>query len=72
MLVGKVHRGSPAEAAGIEVGDVIVALDARPIDRQSEMGRWIRGAAGGTLEVELVRDGRTIRVDAAIPAYAEP
>jgi carboxyl-terminal processing protease len=55
-----VFEGSPAEAAGLVVGDVIVAVDGRPTDgaTMDEVAGWVRGEAGTTVEV-TVRAGTT-------------
>eukprot|EP00045_Choanoeca_perplexa_P018245 m.283658 g.283658 ORF g.283658 m.283658 type:complete len:2430 (-) comp17761_c0_seq9:2565-9854(-) len=33
VLVGKIHAGSPAETAGLEIGDQIVAVDGQSLER---------------------------------------
>jgi carboxyl-terminal processing protease len=55
-----VFEGSPAEAAGLVVGDVIVAVDGRSTDgvTMDEVAGWVRGEAGTTVEV-TVRPGTT-------------
>jgi membrane-associated protease RseP (regulator of RpoE activity) len=42
VLVGKVEPGSPAEAAGLRVGDVIVALDGESIDGSWDVRHHVR------------------------------
>jgi carboxyl-terminal processing protease len=50
LIVG-VFRGSPAEAAGLEAGDIIVSVDGRATDGHDldEVASWIRGVAGSTV-----------------------
>ncbi|MBA3889131.1 MAG: Do family serine endopeptidase [Gemmatimonadaceae bacterium] len=49
-------ENSPAERAGIQPGDVIVAIDGRPTDRVSTLQRIIRGfKPGETVRVDIVR-----------------
>jgi S1-C subfamily serine protease len=67
ILVGKVLAGSPAEQAGILVGDLIIAVDAEPVGDDHAIGRQIRDKAGKTVEVEVLRDGRAITLDAYLP-----
>lgn len=58
-------ESSPAKAAGIELGDVIVAVSGRPVDRVSTLQRVVRGhKPGETLTVEVMRFGekKTARV----------
>jgi len=57
MIVG-VFAGSPAEAAGLEPGDLIVAVDGRATDARDldEVAGWIRGEAGSTVRI-TVRHG---------------
>jgi carboxyl-terminal processing protease len=55
--VVSVFEGSPAEAAGLQPDDVIVAVDGRrtldhPID---EVAGWVRGEAGTTVELTIRR-----------------
>ena len=51
-------NGGAAKAAGIEVGDVIVAIDGRPVDRVSALQRIVRShKVGETVPVEVLRFG---------------
>jgi serine protease Do len=61
---------SPAAKAGIELGDVIVAVDGKPTPRVSTLQRIVRGyKPGETVPVDVVRFGsrRTFRVRLAEP-----
>jgi regulator of sigma E protease len=54
--VDSVQPGSAAEAAGFKTGDLVVAINGRPIDSFSEMQRVVSSSAGETLEVTVDRD----------------
>jgi serine protease Do len=59
-LVGGSTPGqeSPAAKAGIEAGDVIVAIDGQPIDRVAQLQRVIRNhKPGDVVEVDVMRFG---------------
>jgi serine protease Do len=47
-LVSQVEDGSPASQAGLKPGDVILAVDGRPIERSSELPSVIAGIKPGT------------------------
>jgi serine protease Do len=50
--------GGPAKAAGIEVGDIIVTVDGKPVDRVSSLQRVVRSRRVGDLvPVEVMRFG---------------
>lgn len=58
ILVGHVEQDSPAERAGIEVGDVIVAIDGKAVAGDWDLRRLIAPRkAGDVVTVEVVRDG---------------
>ncbi len=68
VLVGGYSDNSPARAAGLEAGDVIVAADGKPIDRVSTLQRIIRGhEPGETVTVDAMRYGtkKTFKVKLA-------
>jgi len=71
VLIGKVLPDTPAEQAGLQVGDLIVALDDKEIEDADDLIRALRHTQGQTIALELVRDGRTITVDAFIPEREE-
>ena len=55
--------GSPAAAAGIRAGDVIVAIDGRPIGGVGDLQRALVGdLVGRTVEVTIDRDGVLVEV----------
>ncbi|MDT8435468.1 MAG: trypsin-like peptidase domain-containing protein [Gemmatimonadota bacterium] len=63
-----VEEGSAADAAGVKVGDVIVAIDGREVGSVSELQRLIRSyEPGETVRVQLVdydsRRRRTVAVE---------
>jgi len=66
-LVADVVPGSPAEAAGIQPGDVVVAVDGKAIEGYAQLSRTVAlispGAKAG---VTLVRDGKERRVEVTI------
>lgn len=66
-LVTEVVAGSAAAAAGIEVGDVVVAVDGEPITGQAALVATIRNLAPGDhATVSLVRDGKPLDVTAEV------
>ena len=67
VIVGKVISGSAAEKAGIKVGDLIVSADGDRIGDPSDLVEALADKDGETVEIELVRDKRTVRIRAAIP-----
>jgi serine protease Do len=78
VLVRGVESGSPAEAAGIAEGDLLVAAGGRPVDDVDALHEILR-EAGLPIELTLVRgaEERTVTVgvpepDAAAPDAAEP
>jgi serine protease Do len=64
-LVSEVVAGSPAAAAGLKVGDVIVALDGQPVVEARDLPRLVAGRpVGSTAEVAFLREGKrqTVRL----------
>jgi serine protease Do len=52
-------EGSPAERAGVQPGDVIVAIAGRPVDRVSTLQRIVRtNEPGATVDVDVMRYGK--------------
>jgi serine protease Do len=68
VVLADVAPGSPAAAAGLRPGDVVVALDGRAMEngRQLQVGLY-RRAVGDAVRLDILRDGqpRTIAVTMA-------
>jgi len=65
-VVGRVTEGTPAAAAGLRTGDVVVAVNGRPIAYWEELGRALAKSDGRPLELRVRRDG-TEQVVTATP-----
>ncbi|MBX3725168.1 MAG: DegQ family serine endoprotease [Xanthomonadales bacterium] len=74
-LVGQVVADGAAEKAGIQVGDVILSFNGRPIESQADLPPVVGTTRPGTrAEVELFRDGRRRTVTVTVgeaPADAD-
>jgi regulator of sigma E protease len=62
--VDAVQPDSPAAAAGLQPGDIVVAIDGREIESFSDMQRIVSASAGRTLEFRIDRGGTPININA--------
>ena len=71
-LVAAVEPGSAADAAAIEVGDVITSLAGDPVENPEQLvAAIISRQPGDAVEVVLRRDGETVTVTATLGAHDE-
>jgi S1-C subfamily serine protease len=70
IIVHGVEEGGPAARAGIEEGDVIVALGATPVDGMDALHRLLTDSALGPTTVTILRRNELLRRD--IEPAAEP
>jgi S1-C subfamily serine protease len=63
VLVASIVDGGPAREAGVQEGDVIVAVDGTPVARVDDLHRVLTDQQiGRTIGLDIVRDGRRITV----------
>ncbi|RRR97340.1 S1C family serine protease [Glycomyces terrestris] len=68
-MILSVEAGSPAEAAGLQEGDVITAVDGAPITSASEVVAAVQGTASGTeVAITYTRDGVEASTTATLAA----
>lgn len=67
VLLGDVLPNSTAAAAGLQVGDIVLALDKKPMEngRQFDVNLY-RRAAGDVATLEVMRDGRRLAFPVAV------
>ena len=68
MVVGRVVEGSPAEEAGLQVGDVIVKGDGRAVSNVSDLIDVTAPRAGKPTEYVVERDGTLLPAMTITPA----
>lgn len=67
VLVAHVESGTPAAAAGIEVGDVIVEVRGKKTDAAPDVLSALADVGKGDhAKIELVRDGKSRTLDATL------
>lgn len=66
VLVTGVVKNSPAEKAGIVVGDVILKLADKEIYRRSDLIKLVRAKPKERVEIELLRKGKTIKISVVL------
>ncbi len=73
LQVGEVREGTPAAAAGLKKGDILVRFG--DTDVSSESGKFVeqvRGAKAGKTDVVVVRKGKKVTLTADLPEAAKP
>jgi S1-C subfamily serine protease len=62
-VISQVELGSPADEAGLEVGDIVVAVDQRPIVGDDDLIGTIRDLDPGTsVSISVMRDDRQVEL----------
>lgn len=65
-VVGELLPGSPAAAAGLLPGDRVEQVDGQPLGSFQDMVRAIHGHPGETVALDIVREGRRLRLTAKL------
>ena len=71
VAVGGERVPAPANLAGFEEGDVIVAVDGQPTTYWSDLQRVVNANADRKLAFDVLRDGRKLTLEAAPALEAE-
>jgi serine protease Do len=72
VLVRSVKKGSPADAAGLRAGDVIVKVDGEKVSDSADLRSGLRDHRGKTFPLTIVRDRRGQSVTVTLPKAEEP
>jgi serine protease Do len=76
VLIADVSSDSPAEAAGLEQGDVVVRFDGQRVDDPGRLRNLVANAGGGTkVSLDVIRDGEERRFDVELgelPTQEQP
>jgi serine protease Do len=71
-LVASVEKGSPAEKAGLQPGDVIRKANGQPVVASGDLPAIVRlSTPGDRLQLEVVRQGRKVDLTAQLAAATE-
>jgi S1-C subfamily serine protease len=64
LIVAGLAKGSPAQAADVQVGDVVLEVDGAPAADLADLFRkiWALGPAGAEVPLTVLRDGSEIRL----------
>jgi len=66
-LIGQVEPGSPAEKAGLQVGDLVTEINGKAVQSGGDLAAQVRlGTPGQEVRVKLVRDGKEQEVTATL------
>ncbi len=72
ILIAQVLKGSPADKAGLKVGDIIVELNGRKIESVRDLQFSIMKTKPGTrVELTVIRDGKKRKIEVEIGELPE-
>jgi S1-C subfamily serine protease len=71
VVVASVTAGTPAEAAGLRAGDIIVAFNGKPVTSAAQLvNRLDEQKMGDTVRLTVQRDGKPVELTATLKAGA--
>jgi serine protease Do len=72
ILIRSVEKGTPAEQAGIEPGDIVTEVDGVPVRNESHFREMIADKGpGATVTLKVLRDGKSITVKATLTNHPD-
>jgi S1-C subfamily serine protease len=67
VLIFNVEPDSPAEKAGMQVGDILIALDGKPINNVEDLQNALRGGiVGRTVTASVIRGGEPLSLQVGV------
>ncbi|OLE77000.1 MAG: site-2 protease family protein [Chloroflexi bacterium] len=72
VRVDRVAPNSPAQAAGIQVGDIVKSIDGQPVTNSRDLVNYVRRHADAEVTLEIERNGRPIPAVKAVPRKDPP
>jgi serine protease Do len=67
VLIVELRRGSPADRAGVEPGDVVVAIEGRPVEAAAQLRNELaRAPVGSRLRLTVARGRRRLELTVAV------
>ncbi len=71
-LVTNVHKGSPADHAGIKQGDTIISYEGQPIDDPRGLQRAVtRTAVGSHVNMGVIREGKPLTLSTTLDEHPD-
>lgn len=70
-VIGRLMEGSPAQKAGMLTGDLVIAIDGRPVERWDQLVESVRAAPGRELQFDLQRGTQRLRIGIVPDAASE-
>ncbi len=64
-IIDSINLESPAEAAGLRVGDVVLSVDGREIGSGSDLAREVADSKGRLMDITVYRDNQEINFNLA-------
>jgi serine protease Do len=69
-LVASVEANAPADNAGVQVGDVIIEFNGKPVQSNDELINMVtRTAPGTTVPMKVIRDRKTVALNVEVIEY---
>jgi serine protease Do len=63
-LISQVFEGSPAEKAGLKVGDIVIEIDGKKMKNGQDVVREVlKKKVGQKIELDVIREGKRIKVE---------
>jgi len=72
VRVIEVAAGSPAQAAGLQTGDIVVSVDGRKVDNTRALINYTRSKAEQEISLEVTRNGRPLPAIVTTPRSEPP
>ncbi|MBL8215938.1 MAG: trypsin-like peptidase domain-containing protein [Bryobacterales bacterium] len=66
VIVSDVASRSAAESAGLQIKDIVLSIDGKPVENARQFGVNIYQRAGDTMEVAVLRGGREVKLKVAV------
>lgn len=70
--IGHVEEGRPAHRAGLQVGDVIIAVDGNAVGTWTEVAKAIRATKGRKVAVQITRNGQPLTLEIQAEPTTDP